>query len=153
MKIPARLVSLAAVAAVAAGCSAVNPITTQEAYDASDGIGIEVGDVRGLNLLVITEAEGSPAVLIGSFYNSGDEDVEIAASIDGATIVSVPVPAGDTVKLGGEEGEVHVTGTATVAPGLLAEVAFQSDATGQISEQVPVMDGTLPEYARELEAL
>ncbi|WP_296665509.1 hypothetical protein [Demequina sp.] len=150
MKLPARLVTLAAVAVVAAGCSAINPITTQDPYDASDGISVDIGDVRGINLLVVTEAEGSPAVLLGSLYNSSAEDVQVAASIDGESIVTIDVAAGATVKLGGEDGEQHVTGTASVAPGLLQDVILQTDAAGQVVTAVPVMDGTLPEYEPEL---
>ena len=153
MKFPARLVSVSALALVAAGCSAVNPITTSQAYDASDGMGIELGEVRGLNLLVVTEAEGAPAVLIGSFHNPTDEDVTVAASLEGDAITAIEVPAGSTVKLGGEEGEVHVTGTSTVVPGLLQDVIFQTDDAGQVVEQLPVLDGTLPEYQAELDSL
>ncbi|WP_062317950.1 hypothetical protein [Demequina maris] len=153
MKHPVRLLPLAALALVAAGCSAVNPITTQDAYDASDGISIEFGDVTGLNLLVITEEFDSPAVLIGSFYNSGAEDVQVAASIDGTGIVTVDVPAGAVVKLGGEEGEAHITGTSTAAPGSLQEITVQTEEAGQVTEFVPVLDGTLVEYAVELDSL
>ncbi len=153
MKHPVRLLPLAALALVAAGCSAVNPITTQDAYDASDGISIEFGDVTGLNLLVITEEVDSPAVLIGSFYNSGSEDVQVAASIDGTGIVTVDVPAGAVVKLGGEEGEAHITGTSTAAPGSLQEITVQTEEAGQVTESVPVLDGTLAEYAVELDSL
>ncbi|WP_062516173.1 hypothetical protein [Demequina gelatinilytica] len=153
MKIPARALPLAALALVAAGCSTVNPITTQMAYDASDGVSVELGDVTGLNLLVITEAEGSAAVLTGSFKNSGAEDATVAASLDGGSIVSIEIPAGATVRLGGDEGETHVAGTSTAAPGLLQEVLFQTETAGQISEDVPVLDGTLPEYAPELDSL
>ncbi|SEJ38698.1 hypothetical protein [Demequina mangrovi] len=153
MKLTARAIPLAAVAVLATGCSAVNPITTQQAYDASDGVSIEIGEVTGLNLLVITEAEGAPAVLTGSLRNAGDEDATVAASVDGASIVTVEIPAGQTVRLGGEEGETHVTGTSTAAPGLLQEVILQTQDQGQIVESVPVLDGTLPEYAPELDNL
>ncbi len=153
MKIPARLVSVAAIAVVAAGCSAVNPITTQQAYDASDGVSVDLGDIRAINLIVVSEAEGSPAVLIGSFHNLSDEDTSVAASIDGESIVDVDVPAGATVRLGGEEGEAHVTGTAPAGPGLIADVTFQVTGFGQTVREVPIMDGTLEEYAMELENL
>ena len=151
MKLSARLVSVAAIAVVAAGCSAINPIITQEEYDASDGVSVEIGDVRGLNLLVITEAEGAPASLIGAFTNPGDEAVEVAVSLDGETIAMVEVPARGTVRLGAE-GDTQVTGTSTAAPGRSHEITLQTDAAGQIVEEVPVFDGTLPEYAGELPA-
>ncbi|WP_062379588.1 hypothetical protein [Demequina pelophila] len=146
--------STALLAAVAlAGCSTINPITTQQAYDASDGVSVQIGDVRALNLIVVAEEEGGPAVLIGSLSNSGSEDVAVSASIDGDAIVTVDVAAGTTLTLGGESEETAVTGTATVQPGLLTTVVFQTDAEGQVERQVPVMDGTLPEYRDELERL
>lgn len=153
VKLNARLAAVAAVALATAGCSAVNPITTQEPYDASDGISVEIGEIKGLNIMVVTEAEGSPAVLLGSLNNPTDEDVTVAISLDGESGTDVDVPAGSTVKLGGESEEAHVTGTSTAAPGLFAEVLFVTEAYGQLSAEAPVMDGTLPEYQLELDAL
>ncbi|MDN4477489.1 hypothetical protein QQX10_08275 [Demequina sp. SYSU T00039] len=150
MKIPAGIAAAAVVSAVLAGCSAVNPITTQMQYDASDGISLEIGDVTAYNLLVLTPGEGETGVLIGTLENAGTEDVAVSASIDGTAITTVDVPAGATVKLGGDDGETAVTGTVPVLPGLLTEVVFQTDAEGQVAEDVPVLDGTLPEYDHEL---
>lgn len=153
MKLPARLVTASALALMAAGCSAVNPITTQQAYDASDGMSVEVGDVRGLNLLVVTEAEGSPAVLLGAFTNPTDETVTVVVSLGDADGAPVEVPAGATVVLGGQDAETSVTGTAPAAPGRIASVTLATDGTGAVEALVPVVDGTLPEYQEELAGL
>lgn len=154
MKIPAGIAAVAVASAVAlAGCSAVNPITTQMQYDASDGISLEIGDVTAYNLLVLTPGEGETGVLTGTLQNNGAEDVSVSASIDGSTIATVDVPAGATVMLGGDEGDAAVTGTVPVLPGLVTEVIFQTDAEGQVALDVPVLDGTLPEYAHELSTL
>ena len=153
MKLNARLAAVAAVALATAGCSAINPITTQEPYDASDGVSVEIGELTALNVIVVTEAEGSPAVLLGSINNPTEEDVTVSISLDGETGTDVNVPAGSTVKLGGESEETHVTGTATTAPGLIADVLFVTEQAGQLTAEAPVMDGTLPEYALELDAL
>ncbi|WP_062292605.1 hypothetical protein [Demequina phytophila] len=154
MKHPVRVLSLAAAVALAtAGCSAVNPITTQQAYDASDGMSVEVGDVKGLNLLVITEGEGEPAVLIGSLHNYGEEPIEVSVGLGTGEAVAVEVPAGTSVQLGGEEDETHVTGTSSAAPGGLQDVVLMSEQAGTITETVPVLDGTLPEYEPELDSL
>ncbi|WP_062462058.1 hypothetical protein [Demequina soli] len=153
MKHPVRLLPLAAIALVASGCSVVNPITTHKDYNASDGITVEVGDVKGINLLVVTEAKDSPAVLVGTLHNYGTEDVQVSASIDGSGITTIDVPAGASVTLGGQDAEEHVEGTSTAAPGLVQPVTLQTDATGQVSADVPVLDGTLEEYASELDGL
>ncbi len=154
MKKPARLATVAVVSAAAlAGCSTINPITTQLAYDASDGISIEIGDVTGYNLLVLTPGRGETGVLTGTLQNNGDEDIAVTASLDGTTLTTVDVPAGATVMLGGDEGDEAVTGTVDTLPGLFADVIFQTDAAGQVSEELPVLDGTLPEYEHELSNL
>ena len=150
MKIPAGIAAATLAAAVLAGCSTINPITTQMEYDASDGVSVEIGEVRGLNLMVVTDEQGATGVLTGTLHNTGTEDVAVSASIDGDAIATIDVPAGATVKLGGDQGDAAVTGVVPVAPGLLTDVAFQTPAAGQVTEQVPVLDGTLPEYAHEL---
>lgn len=151
MKLPASIAAVAVVSAAAlTGCSAVNPITTQMQYDASDGISVEVGDVTAYNLLVLTPGAGETGILIGTLQNTGSEDVSLSVSLDGSEIVTVDVPAGGTVKLGGDQGETAVTGTVAATPGLVTDVTFQSDAAGQSVESLPVLDGTLPEYEHEL---
>ena len=153
MKIPAGIAAATLAVAALTGCSVINPITTQMAYDPSDGVSLEIGTVRALNLLVVVEEEGATGVLTGSLHNTGTEDVAVSASIDGDSIVTVDVPAGEIVKLGGDQGDNAVTGVVPVAPGLIATVAFQTPDVGQITGQVPVLDGTLPEYAHELSTL
>lgn len=141
----AAAVALAAVALTA--CSTINPITTQDDYQASDGVHLDLGDsAEALNLLVMTTAKDAPAVLTGSIHNAGDEVLEVRISIDGAIATDVSVPADSTVLLGTAEGATLVQGASPAAPGGLAPVMFGNDEAGAITVQTPVVDGTIAPY-------
>ncbi|WP_061961587.1 hypothetical protein [Demequina flava] len=151
--VPARIAAASVAAIALAGCSYVNPITTQENYAASDGTQLIVGDVEALNLIVITEALDSPATLIGTLHNGSAEDAVVTVTFDAMTTTDVEVPAGESVKLGPEEGDVEVSGTSTVQPGLVVETVFQDQGAGTYITDVPVLDGTLPEYTHLIDEI
>jgi hypothetical protein len=143
----ARVTAIAVAALALTACSAINPITTQKHYQASDGVSVDIGDhSEGINLLVMTTAAEAPAVLTGSIHNSGTEDLSVKVSIDAATTTQVDVPAGATVALGTAEGQTLVQGTSPSSPGGLAPVLIGSEATGLETVDVPVVDGTLSPY-------
>ena len=137
-----------------AGCSATNPITTQDQYSASDGVRFTIGDVRGSNLLVLTAAEGDPGTLQGGLINEGSEDRSVTIAIgDEETVVELGPK--ETVLLGvgraAEDGFAEVTFPAIdVPPGGLVPVTLSTPEDGSIDVQVPVLDGTLPEYASDV---
>ena len=137
-----------------AGCSATNPITTQDQYSASDGVRFTIGDVRGSNLLVLTAAEGDPGTLQGGLINEGSEDRSVTIAIgDEETVVELGPR--ETVLLGvgraAEDGFAEVTFPAIdVPPGGLVPVTLSTPEDGSIDVQVPVLDGTLPEYASDV---
>ncbi|WP_061962929.1 hypothetical protein [Demequina aurantiaca] len=150
---PARVAVIAIAGAVAlAGCSYVNPIITQKPYAAADGLQAQIGDVHASNLLIVTTAVDEPASLTGSLYNAGDEDATIVFALDGAHGVDVLVPAKTQVSMA-VDGDVPVLAYAPVAPGLIADVAIQSEVTGVITTPVPVVNGDQEEFQPELEAL
>ncbi|UJP40932.1 hypothetical protein [Cellulomonas palmilytica] len=153
-----------AAALVLAGCSATNPIQTQDQYDASDGVSVRLGDVRASNLLIVSAGEGEEGVLLGGLTNTGKEDatvtVTFAAPGEGADAApaadptTIDVPARSTVLLTGSAGseaddttvDVRVAQT-PAAPGGVAVVGVDVDIAGSQTVQVPVLDGTLPDYA------
>lgn len=150
----ARMVAVSTVALMSlAACSAISPITTQFQYSASDGLPVDLGVVQGHNLLLVTEGAGQPAILLGSFTNAGDQDVRVTISLSADEAQQVWVPAGGLKLLIPEEEITRVSGIATAAPGLVAPVAFTTDSVGTITLQVPVMDGTLPEYRDLIDAI
>ncbi|WP_208012559.1 hypothetical protein [Cellulomonas shaoxiangyii] len=155
-----RLTALAlASAAVLAGCSATNQITTISDYPPSDGVAITVDEVRALNLLVVTEAEGAPGLLVGALSNTSGEDTTVTLTVEGGEAVEVDVPSAGTVLMGGTDApgryrtaEVPVAAVAA-PPGGMTSVTISTPAGGSSSVSVPVLDGTLAEYAPLLEQL
>lgn len=162
---PRALVRSAAAAAGLAlglaltGCSATNPIQTQAEYSASDGVRATVGDVRATNLLLVTQAQDSPGVLLGAFTNDGDQDTTLtvaflpadaAAGDEPENPTTIALPAGGTVLLQGADAqdgsEVTVPQT-PAAPGDVATVVLSTDVGGSQTLTVPVLDGRLPDYA------
>lgn len=146
LTVPARLAAASLAAVALAGCSYVNPITTHKNYAASDGTQLVVGDVSALNLIVLAEDVDSPATLIGTLVNDSSEAVTVDISLDGESATNVMLDAGETVKLGPTDGDTEVSGTAVAAPGFVAPVSFTAPSGEVQAVEVPVLDGTLPEY-------
>ncbi|WP_136518457.1 MULTISPECIES: hypothetical protein [Cellulomonas] len=154
----AAALALASAAALA-GCSATNQITTIDDYPPSDGVAITVDEVRALNLLVLAEEEGGPGILVGALANNSGEDTSVTLAVEGAQAVNVDVPSSGTVLMGaaGAPGryqtvEVPVAQVSAI-PGGLTTLTVSTPAGGSAEVQVPVMDGTLAEYAPLLEAV
>ena len=144
---------LALAAALAlGGCSATNDMTTIADYDASDGAGTTLGDLRIGNLLVLSAAQGEPGVVAGSLSNRGSDTEQVTLAVDGGEPVELEVPAGGTVLMGAPDAPARY-GTADVEvaavaspPGGLVAVTITTGSAGSIEISVPVLDGTLPEY-------
>jgi hypothetical protein len=142
-------VALSAGAVLAlAGCSATNPIATSEAHNVVDGVQADLGgDVGGRNLLVLTSGEGEPGIMSGALTNQSRDDVEVELSSEGNDPVTIDVGAGQTVLLGGDDGEDVELDTVDAAPGALLTMTLSTQSGGSVDVPVPVFDGTLPQYA------
>lgn len=130
--------------------SACSPNQTDTPYAASDGVRVswEVGaPIKGENLLLLATAEGGEARVIGAFANSTGEDVEVQFGFPDGDGTAVTIPAGGTVLLNGEgDGDIVLDGV-PAGPGATVTMAFVTDSQGTITVEVPVLDGTLEEYA------
>lgn len=133
-------------ATVLSGCSATNQITTAQVYSASDGVRASLGDLTAENLLVISGGTDDPGALQGAFTNHGDDALTVTITSDGEQAGKVRVQAGATQLLGGTHGEDVVFDT-QAAPGSLTTLTIETGEGGSQDVQVPVLDGTLPEYA------
>ena len=130
---------------VLAGCSATNPATTTRDYAASDGVDVTLGDLDLGNLMVLAAEEGAPGTVLGSVTNTGGDSTTVQLGLaDDAT--SLEVGAGETVLLGPEQEPVDLAAV-PVAPGALVELTVASEADGTTTVRVPVLDGTLEQYA------
>ncbi|GGC05126.1 hypothetical protein [Cellulomonas carbonis] len=138
----------AVVAAVLTGCSATNELTTIGAYDASDGVSASVGDVRVGNLVLVGEDEGEPGRLLGYVTHDGLEGTTVTLSLaDGGEPVTVDLEPSGTVQLGDAEGDELVFESLPVIPGAVADLVVETELGETTTVPVPVLDGTLPEYA------
>lgn len=149
---PRRAVATATTAALAAatllltGCSATNPITTQNNYAASDGSHVELGDLRLGNLIVLSTGQGAPGVVVGSVTNDAGEATRVTIAVAGAEAGSFRVDGRQTVLLGQEDGETLEVESVEEPAGAFVDLTVSSDA-GSTTVGVPVLDGSLPEYA------
>lgn len=128
------------------GCSATNSITTTVPYDPSDGVGLVLGDVELSNILVLSAAEGAPGTLLGSATNRGGGEAELTIGLGDGGGTTIGLDAGETVLLGPEHEPVDLEAV-PAPPGALVTLHVDSDAGGATTLDVPVLDGTLPEYA------
>ena len=127
------------------GCSFSSPIATMKSYDPSDGVNATVGKVQLRNFMYLVTATGQGA-LFGSLVNQDVDAVasNIDLSVDGPAI-PVSVGAGEKLDLGYNGGQAIPLGVAVKAGSLLVlKVANGSDS---VSLNVPVLDGTLAQYA------
>ncbi|MBE9926343.1 hypothetical protein G8C93_10650 [Cellulosimicrobium cellulans] len=139
---------LVAGVALASACS---PIETNRPYSPSDGLRVDLtSELRGLNLLVVSAEDGEPGALVGAFANDTTEDVEFDVTPEGGAPVTIPVAAGETVYLGAEDGFDAQIGRVDAAPGAMLPVTVSATTGEEQTLSLPVLDGTLEEYAHLL---
>jgi len=147
---PARLVAAASVMAGALLLAACSPTITTKPYAPSDGARVNLTDqVRGINLMVVSEGEGEPGAVLGALANGSAEDVDFVLAAEGAEPISLTVPAGQTVYLSADQqGEQAVDaqiGAVAAQPGGDLDATLSGAGVDE-DFFLPVMDGTLPEY-------
>ncbi len=152
--------SRAQVAAVALGatlaltsCSLTSSITTSLDYDPSDGTAVAVGEVRALNVLLVTTAEGEPAAVVGALYNDHETAAATVTIAVGDTEETYIIPPMKGILLGlGDGAEEYIT-EAPADPGLFSTYTVTVEDAGASTGALPIVDGTLPQYAEVLEEL
>lgn len=134
--------------------SACSPITTDKPYAAADGIRATVGDLAVENILLVTSAEGEPGRLLGAATNNSADDATLSLSTeDSAVNVEIDLDGSSTLNLFTSEDPASFIESVPAAPGSTLPMVL-ADSNGQtVSVSVPVLDGTLPEYAEALDSL
>lgn len=125
-----------------AGCSYMSPQTTATPYAASDGVIADVNDVGVRNLMIIAGEKNAPGQFYGSVVNSGTSTAEVTFTSDMGAIPALSIPAGQVVDL--KSRSLKVSKVPVVA-GKTVPVRVAANG-GTTDLQVPVLDGTLPEY-------
>lgn len=136
----------ALLAAVTLGLAACSPTMTNVPYSASDGTRVDVtGDLRAVNLLVVAAEKGVEGAVQGALVNHTTEQQDFTLAVEGASPITMNVDPGATVYLGTEGGEEVLLDTVAEAPGSYLPATLE--VAGESAElQIPVLDGTLPEY-------
>ena len=134
------------------GCALTSQVTTGKPYAASDGVGGTVDGVVAQNLLLITSGAGAKAALVGSLYNETGAAVTVEVTVEKGK-ASLRIPSMSTVTLGLADGDSDLITTSTVAPGRTSQVTISVNKGAPTSKPLPVLDGTLPEYAGIVAAL
>lgn len=141
----------AALAGGLAGCNLVSPQSTTIQYDASDGVGLSVGDLELRNILILvnpeTEGPQTTGSLIGTVVNHAEIAGVIDVTIDGAA-AQIPIdPQTGLTQVGYGDGEQILLEGAVLELGGDAEVTFTGPTGSTETIAVPVLDGTLDEYS------
>lgn len=145
-----KLAAVAVAASVAfgtAGCTFMNPIATQNAYQPGNGVNANLGDARNgvvaRNFVYLVNATGT-GVLIGTLVNQGSVDSTIALTPANGKATTVVVAAGKTLDFG-YNGNPGIDLGITANAGSLVDITASASST--VAMKVPVLDGTFSEYA------
>lgn len=142
-------------------CQVASPVTTDLSYDPADGVSVVLGDVRILDLLVVSEGGGAAGVVSGSVVNTSREEVTVSMAVQGeegltdlSPTVSVPPTTSVRVDGGGESGTgepVRVEAVETSA-GRMVNLRISTSAGETASRRVPVLlpEGPYAGYAETL---
>jgi hypothetical protein len=149
LKTKKLLASIAALLTVfaLAGCSLSREVASLDPYSPSDGVQVDLPELKARNVLFVSDGEGN-SVLIGSFLNTTDgtlvAQIETMDSQGKVVLTDITIPAQGKFDLGynGTEGKRLFL---TELPGSMHPVFIR--AGGDPTEiLVPILDGTLEEY-------
>ena len=148
-RVAASAVLAALLAVTLAGCNFFTPQATLKPYDASDGVSTVVGAVHISNALVLSE-DGVSGNLLFTAVNDSSKSVDLTVQYDSLgkrTDLPLQLAAGSSTQFGfGDDGQLFLTAIDT-KPGSLLPIYFQyGDEQGK-QLMVPVLDGSLEQYA------
>ena len=154
-KVTSALAISAALLLGTTGCSLNHNIDSMQAYAPSDGSQIDIGNVKLRNFIYLSNGAGGK--LIGSVVNNDANDITVQfeyTDFDTRTQTDpITVSAGETLGLGAGSDTEGLPVTISGLPGQKITIWVSiNGATGQ-ELVVPVLDGTLEQYAPLVEKL
>lgn len=145
--VKARLIASVALAATvvfgASGCNLISPQATTKAYDASDGVSANVGDVRLRNIIVLTD-DGVDGKLIFTAVNRGGPHSLSFQYGDDTTVTAIV--EGKTSTVFGGASDPIVLPDIDAEPGSFMPLFVQYGNETGTEVLVPVLDGTISPY-------
>ncbi len=130
------------------GCGFVNAQQTSHQYSASDGVKADLGKLQLRNMLIVASGENQPGRVIGAVFNQSNSDATLSISGANGSQTEIPVKAMSETYLN-DAADPAILSSAGVIPGGLTPVTIRS-GSDSATINVPVVDGTLPEYAKYL---
>jgi hypothetical protein len=133
-----------------AGCTFVSPIASRIEYAPSDGSQVTLKNVDARNFILLSDGEGHSA-LIGSIVNRGVSSTSVKLQYTDAT-TSEKKDAFFTL-LPSQKLDFGYNGASALdfdlggKPGQVVTVFVVADGEAGQGMNIPVLDGTLPEYA------
>jgi hypothetical protein len=145
----APLALAAAVITGTTGCTLNAEIATMKAYDPSDGVGTDIGDLALRNILLIANDRGE-ANLVMTVVNPSGETVSLNVQFEkgsGRITETLTIPSDPVrTRFGDEPSESLIVGGANLELGGLFPMYFEYGAFPGELVFVPVLDGSLAEY-------
>ena len=153
-RIASSIALAAAVALGATSCGLMVPQNTTQTYAPSDGIDVNVGDLMVRNLMLIADESGKNFNVVFTGVNNAADSGLLRitfVSDDGAAEASADflLEQGITV-FGDPNGDVApvLVTIPNLKPGATVKAYFEgASGSEELSRQVPVLDGSLFEYA------
>ena len=148
-KVVSALAVSAALLLGTSGCSLTHDVASLQHYAPSDGSQIDLGNVKLRNFIYLSNGAGGK--LIGSVVNNDAKDITVQfeyTDFDTRTQTDpITVSAGETLGLGAGSDTEGLPVTISGLPGQNITIWVSiNGATGQ-ELVVPVLDGTLEQYA------
>lgn len=151
MKIRAILALALALAVTTgtAGCNLIQPQATTKQYDASDGVGVNLGELDLNNMILLSDDGESANLVVGAINTSGSPiTLNISYTSNGslATVVAVIPSSERVVAYGGKDQPQIVLRDFDVAAGGTLTLTLQAGDGDTRVTIVPVLTTDLPEY-------
>ncbi|MFP3579830.1 hypothetical protein SB659_09620 [Arthrobacter sp. SIMBA_036] len=130
------------------GCGFTNAQQTSHQYSPSDGLRADLGQLQLRNMLIVAAGEHQPGRVIGAVFNQSTSDATLTISGADGGQAEIPVKAKSETYLN-EDSTAVILSNAGSAPGGLAQVTIRS-GSDTAKMNIPVVNGTLPEYKQYL---
>jgi hypothetical protein len=134
-----------------AGCTFISQQATLIHYDPSDGVGVNLGDLKLRNVIALSDEDGKLFSLLVTFINTGSKNATVSLqyqSNDTKTTIHKLIAPGKTLSFGTQAGQAQIIiENPGVAAGALYPVYVQTgDAPGK-QILVPVLTTGLAQYS------
>ena len=134
------------------GCNLMAPQATTVPYAPSDGIDVDLEGAYVRNMLLIADESGENFNVVFTGVNNGTEDVRVTVNFvnqgSQQAAAEFTIEPG-TTEFGNPEGDIPPTlvSLPDVIAGSTVDAYFQIPGANEVQRDVPVLDGTLSEYA------